>query len=472
MLFQSPAFLIFFAALYLMYLPLPLRWQNLLLVGGSLLFYGYSDWRLAILLAVSTLATYGASLAIAGASTASIRKKCLWAGLAFHVSILAYFKWAPLIPHGAPPAFGRLGLKLEPGAALVAMPLGVSFYTLQAIGYLADVYWGKVKVARDLVELSLFKVFFPQLLAGPIERAGSMIPQIRRRRVISSADLGEGTYLFAWGFFKKVFVADGVVRIVNSVFASQPGLNGLETLIGVYSLAIYIYADFSGYTDMARGIARLLGFKLSTNFDLPLLASSPVDFWRRWHISLSTWFRDYIYYPLFFKTKNIYLAVVASFFLNSLWHGATWNFVILGFFWGIVISACIWAAPWLRRQVGPLKQLRIAGSILTFHVVTASMVFLRSRSLGQVCEVFGSLTGRYELTPLASARLLQLAFYAAPLLATELWQYRASDSKIFLKASGLFRFSALVAAAYLILLSYLFGDHPPLAASEFVYFRF
>ena len=334
MSFHSLAYLCFFPVVLALYWALPRRGQNALLVLASYIFYGWEHPWFLLPLWGSTIVDYGCARAME--TTPRYRRAFLVISIIVSVALLGTFKYAGFAISNLNEVLTHFGDQPLQVIWQLALPAGLSFYTFQSIGYVVDVYVGRVKAERNLLDYALYVSFFPQLVAGPIERAGHMLPQYHRDRRFDPADWRAGLGLMLWGFFKKIVVADNAAFIANRVFGlAHPSYPVLWA--GVLAFAVQIYADFSGYTDIARGSARLLGIELMRNFDHPYIATSPADFWRRWHISLSTWLRDFIYIPLGGSRASVARAsfnLMATFALSGLWHGASWNYVIWGIYWG------------------------------------------------------------------------------------------------------------------------------------------
>jgi len=337
MIFQSLDFLIFLIIVFSLHWLLPWRLRNLFLLLASYFFYGYiHPWFLYLLWFV-TLAVYGCGLAIE--DLPKYRRGFLVLGVGACLAMLGAFKYFNFFAENFVMAARALGFGLTQPEIRIFLPVGISFFAFQGMSYVIDIYRGDLRARRNLIDVALFKAFFPQLVAGPIERATHFLPQLEARRELRPEQTLEGLLLIMWGFFKKLVIADNVSIIANKVFlVSHPAFPVLWA--GVFAFCVQIYADFSGYTDIARGTAKLFGLNLVENFRHPYLASSPVDFWRRWHISLSTWFRDYVYIPLggnrggrLLEARN----VMITFLLSGLWHGASWNYVLWGAYWGILI---------------------------------------------------------------------------------------------------------------------------------------
>lgn len=378
MIFHSFAFLLFLAVVLPLHWLLPRAWRNGFLLAASLVFYGYAvPWYLGLFVP-TLIAGHLAALAIE-----RWRAHAKWAlaiGVAVPLSVLSTFKYAGFALESVSWLGARFGLSPLSSPLDLALPVGISFYTFQVLGYVFDVYRGFITPRRSFIDFALFISFFPQLVAGPIERAGALLPQVEERRRWSSAEVSSGIALMAWGFFKKLVVADNAAIIANKVFQlSEPSFPVLWA--GVFAFAVQIYADFSAYSDIARGTAPLFGFRLMRNFNHPYLAVAPSDFWRRWHISLSTWFRDYVYIPLG-GNRGSWLRrranILITFTLSGLWHGASWTFVLWGFYHGLllVLERTIRWPDALRRLA--ITPVRVA---LNFVLVMVGWLMFRETDL-------------------------------------------------------------------------------------------
>ncbi len=300
MLFNSFIFVAFFCIVYSAYAVLKDRYraQNCLLLTASYLFYGYWDARFLLLLIGSTLIDFWVGLKIEQSKSERSRRIFLIISLASNLSILGFFKYFNFFSETAGRAIALLGLQADPVFLNVILPVGISFYTFQTLSYSIDVYRQKMSAVRNGIDFALFVSFFPQLVAGPIERASTFLPQIQSPRTLRADQINAGLFLILWGYFKKLVVADSLGNVAATVFEEYTSYQGLDIVIGTLAFTLQIYGDFSGYSDIARGLAKLMGFELMINFKLPYFAANPSDFWARWHISLSTWFRDYVYIPL------------------------------------------------------------------------------------------------------------------------------------------------------------------------------
>ncbi|MBU1417959.1 MAG: MBOAT family protein [Proteobacteria bacterium] len=338
MSFNSIDFLLFFPFVLLVYWFLPRRTQNLFLLGASYFFLCYIHLWFGALIFLVTAVNYGCSIAIT--RWPEKKKSFLVLALLICLGVLAYFKYASFFLENIIALLNNFGIPFSQPVLAIMLPVGISFYTFQAIAYTIDVYRGDTQPCYDMIDFALFISFFPQLVAGPIERSRVLMPQIRSSRHVSPEQFQQGLLLLIWGLFKKLVIADNTGLIAFKVFSlTDPSFFLLWS--GVFAFGIQILADFWSYTDMARGSALLLGFKLSRNFDHPYFARSPADFWRRWHMTLSYWLRDYIYIPLggshvdssFRRGANIMI----TFLLSGLWHGASWNFILWGAYHGVLV---------------------------------------------------------------------------------------------------------------------------------------
>ncbi|MEZ5283667.1 MAG: MBOAT family O-acyltransferase [Vicinamibacterales bacterium] len=377
MIFHSIDFLVFFAVVVTIYWRLPHRGQNLLLLAASYVFYGYIHPWFVILMLVSTTVDYWAAQRME--DDPARRKGYLYASLAVNLGMLGVFKYYNFFVDNVRELLAGVGYTVSPPLLEIVLPAGISFYTFQALSYTVEVYWGHMKARRNPVDFALFVAFFPHLVAGPIMRATNLLVQVEEPRRWDTNVARDAVLLIMWGFVKKLVVADNVGVIANRVFShTDPSFEMLWA--GVFAFAIQIYADFSAYSDIARGVARWFGFELILNFNHPYIAHSPTDFWHRWHISLSTWFRDFVYIPLggsrvprLQRDANL----LATFLISGLWHGASWNYVLWGLYHGLllVVTRTIGAALRLpERWPGPLALVQI---VLTVTAACAGWLFFR-----------------------------------------------------------------------------------------------
>jgi len=336
-IFHSLDFVVFFVVIVAIYWRLPQRGQNVLLLVSSYVFYGYVHPWFLTLIASSTVIDY---LSARGMERwPAFRRRFMALSIVTNFGMLGFFKYFNFFADNVQAVLGAAGVHVSPPVLRVILPVGISFYTFQAMSYTVDVFRGELRARRSLLDVAVFISFFPHLVAGPIQRASYLLPQVEAERRFSVRTATSGLSLMVWGFFKKLVIADNVGVIANKVFALRdPSFEILWA--GVFAFAIQIYADFSAYTDIARGSSRWLGFELTENFDHPYMARTPADFWRRWNISLSTWFRDYVYIPLGGSraTGGLWARnILVTFLLSGLWHGASWNYVLWGAYHGVLL---------------------------------------------------------------------------------------------------------------------------------------
>lgn len=338
MLFNSTVFLIFFGIFFFLYWYVfnkNLRLQNILIACASFLFYGWWDWRFLSLLFISLLVDYYSGIFIEESNTQKRRKLILVFSLCLNLLLLISFKYFNFFTSSFSDLLLLFGFHADFVTLKIVLPVGISFYTFQSMSYTIDIYRRKLTASRKIIDYAAYISFFPQLVAGPIERAINLLPQFAKPRVFNYKIAVAGVQLILWGFFKKVVIADSCSEIVNFTFQNYTTLNGTQLLAGIMFFAFQIYGDFSGYSAIARGLAKILGFELIVNFDYPYFSRDISEFWRRWHISLSTWFRDYVYFPLGgsrgSKIKTIRNTFII-FLVSGFWHGANWTFI----FWGLL----------------------------------------------------------------------------------------------------------------------------------------
>jgi alginate O-acetyltransferase complex protein AlgI len=341
MLFNSFVFVLFLAIVLPVYYALSHRWQNRFLLVASYVFYGYWDWRFLGLLAISTVLDFALALLIAGTDSPRRKKRRVALSVVVNLGILGFFKYFDFFVDSAAVLLESAGLQANLPMLRVVLPVGISFYTFQSMAYTIDVYRGIQPPTRNLLDFALYVAYFPQLVAGPIERASRLLPQIQSPRRVGQAQWERGAQLILWGYVKKVAIADGLAPYADAVFRDPSSFSGLSLWLGVYCFAVQIYCDFSGYTDIARGVSQLLGIELMENFRQPYLSRNITEFWRRWHISLSTWLRDYLYVPLGGNRRGPamqYRNLMITMLLGGLWHGAAWTFVVWGGLHGLFLA--------------------------------------------------------------------------------------------------------------------------------------
>ncbi len=428
MLFNSGVFLQFFAAFLLLYYLVRNRLvaRNGLIVLASYLFYGWWDYRFLSLLVFSSLLDYAVARALDRCTHPGHRKLWLALSLATSLGLLGFFKYCNFFIDSAAVLLAQLGLHVEPRTLNIVLPVGISFYTFQTMSYTLDVYRRAMPATRDLLSFLAYVAFFPQLVAGPIERASRLLPQFTQTRVITRQRLIEGAWLMIWGMFKKVVVADNLAPLVEMVF-DHPAPAGPMVILGTVAFAFQIYGDFSGYSDIARGLASVLGFDLMLNFNLPYAATSPRDFWRRWHISLSTWLRDYLYIALGGNRRGLWRTrfnLLATMLLGGLWHGAAWSFVLWGLWHGLGLVLTRPAQPHVPAPDRPRWRLLQWAATMLF--VLYGWLLFRAGSLAHIVELTSALAC-WEWPAWGLSYLINLTAFTLPLALAQVWQARAGD---------------------------------------------
>ncbi len=476
MVFNSISFVVFFAIVYAVYRLLGHRAQNLWLLGASYYFYAAWDWRFTGLLAASTLVSYWAGVALGrpGVRDSPSRSRpILWAALGFLLAVLGFFKYAGFFVDSASRAFSTIGFDVGDPVLAIVLPLGISFYTFMAMAYVVDVYRGELAPVASLVDYALFVAYFPHLVAGPILRAPALMPQFATPRTIRREDLAIGGWLIATGLFKKIVVADNLSPMVDAVFGPAFPATGGDVLIATYAFALQIYGDFAGYSDMARGLSQLLGIELNVNFRFPYAVTNPREFWRHWHISLSTWLRDYLYKPLggsrggtWATNRNLLITMV----LGGLWHGAAWSFVLWGAYQGAWLVAHRGYEAWRgvrQRASGPVATAGAIGAwLVTFHLVCYGWLLFRARSFDQIRSMTWALLTDWRISPEVVPEVSTLVGFALPLVLLHAYEWWRDDLLAVPKLPLVPRYVVYGAVFYLILLWGQFGG------SQFIYFQF
>ena len=486
MLFNSFVFALFLPAVFALYWGVfrTLRAQNLLLIAAGFLFYGWWDWRFLLLLLATSLTDYFVALAMEQSATAKGRKVLLGISLFGNLGTLGIFKYYDFFARSLAAGLEELGIAHDPFLLKVILPVGISFYTFQALSYTIDVYRGRIAAVRQADTFLAFVSFFPQLCAGPIERASHMLPQFQRARTFDTARAVDGLRQMLWGFFKKIVIADNCSRLVDGIFNSSGTQPGPVLIIGAVLFAFQIYCDFGGYSDIAIGTAKLFGFDLMRNFAFPYFSRDIAEFWRRWHISLSSWFRDYLYIPLGGSKGGRGMAVRNTFIIflvSGFWHGANWTFLA----WGLINA--IYFLPLLlsgrhRRNVGVAAEGRrwpAFGEVLamlgTFGLTCVAWVFFRAGTIGQalryIRDMFSHLWDAAHWGRTVQY-LLEHAIYGPAmaciglLLLAEWLQRNRQHALEALAFTRPLRWSLYIG---LVLLIVFVGDH---ADQTFIYFQF
>ncbi len=468
MLFDAVPYLFFLA------LVLPASWlvrgraRQGLLLAASYLFYGWWDWRFLGLIALSTLIDYVCAIRIESARERDgDGRGFVTFSVVSQLLILGYFKYAGFFVTSMQDALQAIGVATEPLHLSIVLPVGISFYTFQTMSYTIDVYRREQAAERDPLKFALFVAWFPQLVAGPIERASRLLPQLDGERRFDAKLAADGVLLILWGLVKKMLIADRAALIVDRVFDGAPGTHGaLDWYVAAIAFAIQIYGDFSGYTDIARGTSRLFGVELLLNFKHPYLAIGPRDFWRRWHISLSTWLRDYLYVSLGGNRRGVWRTRINLFLtmlLGGLWHGAAWHFVAWGTYHGVLLG--IERALGIAKTEEPRLGVRLVRILLMFQLTVFGWVLFRVKSLAVLGDVFASVS-RPSLGAKTVESALALIPLLIPLAIVHVVQLRTKSMEIFADRRSLTAY-VLATTMLVCLLTFFLRTRV-----QFIYFQF
>ncbi|MCX2745205.1 MBOAT family protein [Mangrovivirga sp. M17] len=478
MIFNSLEFAIFLPLIFFLYwfvFNKSLKAQNILLVVSSYVFYGWWDWRFLSLILFSTLVDYSIGLQLRKEEVKTKRKVLLWTSILVNLGFLGFFKYFNFFLDNFKQAFTFFGYQIDGYSLNIILPVGISFYTFQTLSYTIDVYKRKLEPSKDFISFTAFVSFFPQLVAGPIERAVNLLPQFYKKRTFNYTKAVNGLRQILWGLFKKVVIADNCAVVVNKIFANYENYNGSTLILGAVFFAFQIYGDFSGYSDIAIGTSRLFGFDLMKNFNFPYFSRDIAEFWRRWHISLSTWFRDYLYIPLggskggtWMKVRNTFII----FLVSGFWHGANWTFII----WGGLNA--LYFLPLLltkrnRKNTDEISKGRILPSVkdsvsilFTFAITVLAWIFFRADTVDHALNYLANILSYdlFSLPQIAPYKTLGLLF----VFLTIEWLGRNNNFAI--EKFGERWYKPLRWATYYLLIFSIFyfaGDQ-----QEFIYFQF
>lgn len=472
MLFNSLPFAVFLPIVFAVYWALrnSLRSQNIMLLTASYIFYGWWDARFLSLIVASTVVDYLLGQYLAAAANALKRKLLLTASMIFNLGLLGVFKYYNFFMENFMEIANSVGLHTNPVLLKIALPVGISFYTFQTMSYTIDIYRKQLEPTKDFIAFAAFVGYFPQLVAGPIERASNLLPQMSKRRYFDYQKAVDGMRQALWGFFKKVVIADAVAPLVDQAFGDPSGFSAIALITGALLFSIQIYCDFSGYSDIAIGISKIFGIDLMQNFRTPYFSRDIAEFWRRWHISLSTWFRDYVYIPLGGSRGSTALKVrntFAIFIVSGFWHGANWTFII----WGLINALLFLPLLLAKRNRSNLNDPEISDLhriLLTFSITTIAWIFFRADSLSHAIDYLQNIAIWNSGKSLSIKPTLVV--YIALLFLGD-WIGRKHDFSLniltegVLSKSPLMRLTLYLSLAYLILL-YIGGQQ------NFIYFQF
>jgi D-alanyl-lipoteichoic acid acyltransferase DltB (MBOAT superfamily) len=479
--FNSVEFFYFFVITTALYFAVPFRYRWLMLLVTGCFFYmfwkSFGFWYYIFVIGAETFINYGCALGIARTENVKTRKYYLAAAAVGTIGMLFFFKYYNFVNESFRAVFGYLGFAYDLPHLSIELPLGISFHSFQTLGYTIDVYRRKSKPETHAGYFSLYTVFYPQLIAGPIERANHLLGQLRQKNAFDVERLSAGLKMMLWGLFKKAVIADRLSVFVNLIYGDPGNYSGATLLLATYCYAFQIYCDFSGYSDMAIGAAKILGVDLMQNFRLPYLAKSIPEFWSRWHISLTTWFKDYLYIPLGGNRVSVSrwtFNIMVVFLVSGLWHGANWTFVIWGglhglYYLGGRATASVRETIWKALAV-PAAMSNAFKVAVTFHLVLLSWVFFRANSLSDALYIIGrigsDLTGRLYTGPSQLQTAISLAF----VLLLVLVQVLQEKGRISLYGSGSRVPAYLRAPAYVLMVFaiLIFG----VSNNAFIYFQF
>lgn len=419
MIFNSIPFAVFFTCFFVLYwfvFKQNLKLQNLLVLAGSYFFYGWWDWRFLALLIGSSLLNYYLGLRIAQTTNTKHRKWLLYTGLLQGLAGLIFFKYYNFFITSFAEAFSVFNIKLHVQTLQLILPLGISFYTFRTISYLLDVDKNKIQPTKDWVVFFSFVAFFPGLISGPIDKAKLLIPQLEKTRVFNYAQITDGMRQILWGLFKKIVVADNCAEIANQIFDNYKNLPASSLALGALFYTFQLYADFSGYSDMAVGFARLLGFNITKNFNFPFFAQNIADYWRRWHMSLTAWLTEYVFTPLSISFRDygktgLAIAIIINFTICGIWHGANWTYILFGFLHGCYFIPLIIKGTMNKKSKAPKDTLlpsllEFKNIVATFILVMLTNIVFRADSVAHVGDYF--------------SRLFSMSFFSYPLFTNRI----------------------------------------------------
>lgn len=469
MLFDTPVYFVFLSIVLLLYWWLPRRPQNAFLLVASYFFYGWWDWRFLSLILLSTLVDFYCARTIAVSAGKNRRRFLLILSVTLNLGFLGYFKYCDFFIESFAAVAGMLGIHVPVQVLGILLPPGISFYTFQALAYIVDVYYKRLEPAESLLDYALFISLFPHLIAGPIQRPSHLLAQVQMARRFDSGKFFDGLMLIATGLFRKCVVADNCALIANAAFEGRLGEPGLcSSLIGIYAFAWQIYGDFSGYSDIARGSAQLLGFHFVVNFRQPYLATSLQDFWRRWHISLSTWLRDYLYIPLGGNRHGeakTYRNVLLTMLIGGFWHGANWTFVAWGAIHGVGLAVERFAFEGKSATAAPSGWKVWFKRIWIFHLVCLAWIFFRAQSVGDALHYLASFA-KWNWRPEYQTAALLVGGYALLLLLMDALNERRGEEYLLERTSPWVRIGVGLVLIGIVL--FFTGNQ----SNAFIYFQF
>ena len=483
MIFNSIEFLIFFLIVFSLYyfaLKEKTKAQNILLLISSYVFYAWINWKILPLLAITTVIFYYLGFAVFEAKTDKRKSLFTALGIIIGIGALLYFKYFNFFISSFKSMLEMFGMQTNLHTFNIIVPVGISFYTFRLLSYVIDIQRGKFEPTHSIVDFAVYIAFFPCILSGPIDRPATLIPQLQKKRIFNYPLAVDGMRQILWGLFKKIVVADNCSVYVNMFSENYHNQNSSTLLLAAIFYSFQIYADFSGYSDMAIGIAKLLGFRITKNFNYPLFAQNIAEFWRRWHISLTSWLTDYVFMPLNVKWRDwgksgIILAIIINFIICGLWHGANWTYILWGFYHGLLFIPLILSDAMFKKtkittyRWGFPKPKVLFNILLTFTLVTFGLIFFRAESIRQAFEYLNGIADIHSifLMPAEKALILKNMFVIACMLIIE-WIERKNQfglEKLGITWKPVFRYAMYYAIMFLIFLS--MGEE-----QVFIYFQF
>ncbi len=484
MLFNSIDFAIFLPVVFLIYwfvVNKNLKWQNLFVVVASYVFYGWWDYRFLSLILFSTVTDYIIGIALSKEERNKQRKVLLWVSILINIGFLGFFKYYNFFLDNFITAFSFFGVSINARSLNIILPVGISFYTFQTMSYTIDVYKRKLEPTKDFIAFAAFVSFFPQLVAGPIERATNLLPQFYVKRTFDYSRAVDGLRQILWGFFKKLVIADNCAKFANLIFNNSDSYPGSALLLGALFFTFQIYGDFSGYSDIAIGTARLFGFNLMRNFAFPYFSRDIAEFWRRWHISLSTWFRDYVYIPLggsrgglWMKIRNTFII----FLLSGFWHGANWTFIV----WG-ALNAFYFLPLMLmnknRKNIEIVAQGKLLPTaseliamVVTFGLTVFAWIFFRAENMTHALSyIKGIFSSSLFTVPVFAGRNLEAVTVLVLIVVFTVMEWLGRENQYAIEKTGL-TWKRRYRWAFYILIVFTIIIFMPLVESAFIYFQF
>ena len=481
MIFTSPEFLFFFLvvfALYYFILKEKTKLQNILLLITSYVFYSYANWKILPLLVMTTAVFYGLGITISEAKADKLKSLFTLFGVIFGVGALLYFKYFNFFISSFKGLFEVFGLQANLHTFNIILPIGISFYTFRLLSYIIDIQRGKIEPTHNVIDFAVYVAFFPCLLAGPIDRPATLIPQLQTKRVFDYSLAVDAMRQILWGMLKKMVIADNCATYVNQVFDTYQTQSGSTLLLGAIFFSFQMYADFSGYSDMAIGVSKLLGFRITKNFDYPFFAQNIAEYWRKWHISLTSWLTDYVFMPLNVKWRDwgkwgMILAIIVNFVICGLWHGANWTFIVWGFYHGLlfvplILSGAMFKKNKLNTYKWGFPKLKVLFNILlTFSLITLGNIIFRANNLGEAFEYLKGMANMRLFSFSILTNGLALLLISIPLFLVVEWLQKNKEHGLTKMPSNLvLRWLIYVLICVII---YRFGVFN---YSQFIYFQF